>query len=489
MKLQSLNTYRVVVFAIASMAALALVVAFALFAHAEVGPTVNVAILNSSGVSITTAPIGSVVHANTSIASTTGPAATGTVDFSLYSNTSCSGSPSVQAGVALASTTTASSTANSATTVVGSTGLSYKVHYSGEQGVYPANDSSCVVLTATATPTISTTLSSSTVAAGSSVHDSAALLNMTSNATGTVAYTVYTNTACTLGAQSAGTKSVTNGVVPNSDAVLFNTPGTYYWQAAYSGDQFNGAALSSCQSEVLTVNATTSTPTTGTISVDEVTTPANDSQSFHFTTTGSGYPGFDLADASGVNSQVLSPGTYTISQNSVSNWNLTSATCSTNNAAAVNYSQGSNLTLNAGDTIRCVFKDTKISTSTNPGQHCNGDNDADDTDCDNATSTNNGHHGFGGFLHDCADGIRGVAVSLAHKITNTEKQITKTQTRLDTLHTKLDDLKSQQAAGVTDEQAIVHAPLNVSVDFNVHHADKGKHKGHDNNGDDNSNDD
>lgn len=103
-------------------------------------------------------------------------------------------------------------------------------------------------------PTISTTLSDTSVEVGSSVHDSATLTGATSDAGGTVTYTVYTDDKCTQGAQGAGTKTVTNGVVPDSDAVTFNTAGDYYWQAAYSGDANNGSAKSTCTDEHLVVN-------------------------------------------------------------------------------------------------------------------------------------------------------------------------------------------------------------------------------------------
>ncbi|WP_138418417.1 hypothetical protein [Sinomonas gamaensis] len=106
----------------------------------------------------------------------------------------------------------------------------------------------------TNSPTIATTLSASTVNLGGSVHDSATLTGATSNAGGTVTYTVYTNNTCSAGAQSAGTVTVTNGAVPDSNAVTFNTAGTYYWQAAYSGDANNNGATSACTSEQLVVS-------------------------------------------------------------------------------------------------------------------------------------------------------------------------------------------------------------------------------------------
>jgi hypothetical protein len=110
-------------------------------------------------------------------------------------------------------------------------------------------------------PTISTQLKdganvniTAPVAIGAPVHDTSSLSGATSDAGGTVTYTVYTDTACTLGAQAAGTKTVTNGSVPDSNAISFTSAGTYYWQAAYSGDANNNSAKSLCTSEVVTVS-------------------------------------------------------------------------------------------------------------------------------------------------------------------------------------------------------------------------------------------
>ena len=85
-------------------------------------------------------------------------------------------------------------------------------------------------------------------------------INATAAATGTVAYSVYTNNICTTGAVSAGSKVVASAIVPNSDTLQFNPPGTYWWQAVYSGDEFNAAATSTCLSEALIVLATSTPP-------------------------------------------------------------------------------------------------------------------------------------------------------------------------------------------------------------------------------------
>jgi len=68
-----------------------------------------------------------------------------------------------------------------------------------------------------------------------------------------VTYTVFSDAGCTKNPIAAGTVTVRNGVVPNSNGVTFKLPGTFYWQASYSGDSHNKPALSPCTSEILDV--------------------------------------------------------------------------------------------------------------------------------------------------------------------------------------------------------------------------------------------
>ncbi len=333
----------------------------ALFAQAVEGPHVTTAIHTNSHATTTQASIGTVVHAYASVASTTASTTlpTGSVTFNLYANTQCSGTPATQTNVALVN-----GVAESATTSVPATGLSYRVNYNGDATSTPSQGS-CTALIATApSPVLTTTLSTSTVPVGTFVHDTAVLTNITSTASGTVAYKVYTNNACTAGAQNAGVKAVTNGSVPNSDSIQFNTPGSYFWQAVYSGDTYNTAATSSCQSGALHVFAT-STPL-GRITVDKVTVPSGATSTFQFVTTGAGYDDFSLTDAATPNSQLLAPGTYRISESTQKGWKLTSALCSRNGATSTAYAPGSALTLASGDTVTCTFTNTQA-TSTGPG--------------------------------------------------------------------------------------------------------------------------
>ncbi|HEY8686587.1 MAG TPA: hypothetical protein VIO57_13365, partial [Chloroflexota bacterium] len=113
-----------------------------------------------------------------------------------------------------------------------------------------------------ASPTITTTLvPASPVDVGTAVHDTASLAGALGTPTGTVTYTVYTNNLCTLGAVDGGTVTLTNGSVPDSNPITFNTSGTFYWQAVYSGDTHNNGATSACTSETLIVKATPSITT------------------------------------------------------------------------------------------------------------------------------------------------------------------------------------------------------------------------------------
>ena len=89
------------------------------------------------------------------------------------------------------------------------------------------------------------------------VTDSATLSGTNaSNATGTVAYRVYSDSACTklvwptLSNHDESRESVqsivTPGTVPDSTPVSFSEPGTYYWQATYSGDADNQSSTTKC---------------------------------------------------------------------------------------------------------------------------------------------------------------------------------------------------------------------------------------------------
>jgi hypothetical protein len=138
-------------------------------------------------------------------------------------------------------------------------------------------------------PAISTTLSASSVNIGDPVHDSATLTGATADAGGTVTYAVYTDNACTLNARGAGTVTVTNGNVPDSNALTFDHAGTFYWQAVYSGDANNNGATSPCTSEQLVVNPNNpNISTTLSASTVNIGDPVHDSATLTGATSGAG---------------------------------------------------------------------------------------------------------------------------------------------------------------------------------------------------------
>jgi hypothetical protein len=142
----------------------------------------------------------------------------------------------------------------------------WQAAYTGDSNNLPSVSpcgSEVLTVTPRATPTISTSLFRSSIPAGSTDFDSATLSGATAGAGGFVTYSVYSDASCTTLAQTAGTVLVSNGHVPDSFVATFPTPGTYYWQAAYTGDANNAPAVSPCGSEVLTVTAL-ATPTIAT---------------------------------------------------------------------------------------------------------------------------------------------------------------------------------------------------------------------------------
>ena len=101
-----------------------------------------------------------------------------------------------------------------------------------------------------------------TVPTGTPVTDQATLTGTNAaSATGTVTYSVFSDSACTVSAGSGGTVTVTGGVVPASSAVTLSGAGKYYWRAGYSGDADNSLSTSTCGSEVETVSVSSSPPT------------------------------------------------------------------------------------------------------------------------------------------------------------------------------------------------------------------------------------
>jgi hypothetical protein len=214
--------------------------------HTNVSPSITTLL------SASTVNIGDPVHDSATLTGATSDAG-GTVTYSAYAGANtCTGTDLLNSTVTVTNGTVPDS---GAFTPTAAGTYSFQAVYSGDANNNGASSvCSTEQLLVKASPSITTTLSATSVDVGSTVHDSAALSGVTSDAGGTVTYTVYTNNTCTAGARDAGTVTVTNGLVPDSNALAFNTAGTFYWQAIYSGDPNNNGATSVCTDETLVVN-------------------------------------------------------------------------------------------------------------------------------------------------------------------------------------------------------------------------------------------
>ena len=325
---------------------------------AKVTPTIST--IPSAG-----GAIGTLVSDTAHISGGTSPS--GNVTFSLYpaGDTTCQQTPVFTSTNALSGGFATSS--NFATTAAGT--YHWIAVYGGDANNNSAT-SSCADESVTITqaqPSITTTLSSSTGHVGDAVHDSATLTNATANASGSVSYTVYSNNTCTMGAVDAGTVSVTNGTVPNSNPITFNTPGDYFWQAVYSGDISNAAATSTCTDEhlVIATNQPSITTTLSSTTVP-VNTAVHDSSTITGATADAGgtvtYNAYAGTSCSGTpvftNTQTVLNGVVPDSSN------FTASTSGTYNFQAV-YSGDAK---NSGATSACQ---TEVLTVTQPqGQYC-----------------------------------------------------------------------------------------------------------------------
>jgi len=113
-----------------------------------------------------------------------------------------------------------------------------------------------LVIAVACSPSITTTLSASTINVGTSVTDSATLSGVTADAGGTVTYYYYTVSNCMAAAVTQVVRvsvvTVTNGVVPDSAPQPFNKAGAFSWNANYSGDANNAGAWSACENLTVT---------------------------------------------------------------------------------------------------------------------------------------------------------------------------------------------------------------------------------------------
>ncbi len=236
---------------------------------AVAGPPVTVSATVTTSVSSSQIGVGDPVYDTATVAGGT-DSPTGQIVFKLFgpSDPTCSAAPAYTSGPV---TVTGDGSYQSPSFDPSAPGTySWVAVYSGDQNNSPittaCGDPSETVTVASGGPTgtqITTSLTggggsggSITVAPGTSVVDSSLLSGSNAgSATGSVTYSVYSDANCSQLVSGPDQESITTaGSMPDSQAVLLSSPGTYYWQATYSGDAANAGSSSACGSEVETVS-------------------------------------------------------------------------------------------------------------------------------------------------------------------------------------------------------------------------------------------
>ncbi|MGI0053807.1 MAG: hypothetical protein ACRECR_06100 [Thermoplasmata archaeon] len=189
----------------------------------------------------------------------------GTVSYYFFAGTSSCPSGTASTPVGTVTVSLSGTVPNSVSYTFNTAGPdAWQANYSGNANNNPAV-SPCEPMTVIpASPTINTTLSSTSIQTGGSVHDAASLTGAWSGAGGSVTYEYFPSSGCAGVATPVSTVAVTGAFVPNSASHAFATAGAYGWRALYSGDANDGAATSPC--EPLTVSAPNVTRLTTTLS-------------------------------------------------------------------------------------------------------------------------------------------------------------------------------------------------------------------------------
>jgi hypothetical protein len=283
--------------------------------HTKLSPTITTSLSASAG------KIGDTVTDSATLAGATSNAG-GTVTYTVYTDSGCS----LNAQPAGTVTVTSGVVPNSNPIMLNNAGTFFwQAVYSGDANNNTAT-SACTSeqVVIRPNPTITTSLSASAGKIGDVVTDSATLGGgITATAGGTVTYTVYTDSACSLNAQPAGTVTVTNGVVPNSNPITFNSAGTFFWQAVYSGDANNNTATSACTSEQVVIRPNPTIATSLSESAGKLGDVVTDSATLGggITATAGGTVTYTVYTNSGCSLNAQPAGTVTVTNGVVPNSN------------------------------------------------------------------------------------------------------------------------------------------------------------------------
>ena len=204
-------------------------------------------------------PFGSSVYDTTTLGNlVTGEIPTGQVQYTFFANGDCSGD-GTSAGLKTLNLDGSVPQSDTQGPLAAGDYSFHAQYLAGTDAHYSDSEvSACEPFTVLkTTPSVSTQLSESSGNVGDTVHDSATINGATADAGGTISYAVYSDNECsTLVADlTPADNTVVDGVAPDSLGHTFNSAGTFYFQATYSGDSNNTGPVSSpCESEQLVIN-------------------------------------------------------------------------------------------------------------------------------------------------------------------------------------------------------------------------------------------
>ncbi|HEY2354729.1 MAG TPA: hypothetical protein VGH79_07530 [Gaiellaceae bacterium] len=203
-----------------------------------------------------TAGVGSSIADKATVSSGYNP--TGTVTFTLYNNSTATGSPLFTDTESLSSGSATS--AGYATTATGT--YYWTATYNGDTNNKTASTGTAdePVTVTNATPSVSTTQQPATAVVGSAIADQATVVGGYSP-TGTVTFRLYDNSTANGSPLFTDTKTLSSGGATSAGYTTVAV-GTYYWVATYNGDANNNVASSGTADEPVTIKASASVSTT-----------------------------------------------------------------------------------------------------------------------------------------------------------------------------------------------------------------------------------
>jgi len=196
---------------------------------------------------------GAAFHDTAAVNGVAGFTPTGTLTYRLFNNGSCTGTPASSQQVSLSGGLVSNSSSSGP---LGAGSYSYQAVYGGD-GNYAGSTSACESFTlgkassATSTQVINNATGqppTGSEVVGAAFHDTASVVGVPGfPSTGSLTYSLFTNTTCTGTPTSAQQVTLSGGLAPQASSTGPLAAGSYSYQAVYGGDGNYATSISSCE--------------------------------------------------------------------------------------------------------------------------------------------------------------------------------------------------------------------------------------------------